>query len=61
MADLRLVIAGASGRMGRTLLRAIYEVPGFALAGAVDREGAAEIGADTGLLAGHEPSGVKVV
>jgi 4-hydroxy-tetrahydrodipicolinate reductase len=46
--------------MGRTLLRAIHEVPGFALAGAVDREGAAEIGADTGLLAGLSPSGVKV-
>jgi 4-hydroxy-tetrahydrodipicolinate reductase len=46
--------------MGRTLLRAIHEVPGFSLAGAVDREGAAEIGADTGLLAGISPSGVKV-
>jgi 4-hydroxy-tetrahydrodipicolinate reductase len=61
MAELRLVIAGAGGRMGRTLLRAIHEVPGFALAGAVDREGAAEIGADTGTLAGLSPSGKKVV
>lgn len=60
MAELRLVIAGAGGRMGRTLLRAISEVPGFALAGAVDREGAAEIGADTGVLAGLPASGKKV-
>lgn len=60
MADLRLVIAGAGGRMGRTLLRAIHEVPGVTLAGAVDREGAAEIGADTGTLAGLSPSGKKV-
>ena len=60
MADLRLVIAGAGGRMGRTLLRAISEASGFALAGAVDREGAAEIGADTGMLAGLSPSGKKV-
>jgi 4-hydroxy-tetrahydrodipicolinate reductase len=60
MAELRLVIAGAGGRMGRTLLRAIHEVPGFTLAGAVDREGAAEIGADTGMLAGLSPSGKKV-
>jgi 4-hydroxy-tetrahydrodipicolinate reductase len=60
MAELRLVIAGAGGRMGRTLLRAIHEVPGFTLAGAVDREGAAEIGADTGTLAGLPPSGKKV-
>lgn len=60
MAELRIVIAGAGGRMGRTLLRAIHEVPGFALAGAVDREGAAEIGADTGRLVGLPPSGKKV-
>ena len=46
--------------MGRTLLRAVHEVPGFALAGAVDRQGAAEIGADTGTLAGLSPSGIKV-
>jgi 4-hydroxy-tetrahydrodipicolinate reductase len=45
--------------MGRTLLRAVHEVPGFTLAGAVEREGAAEIGADTGVLAGLLPSGVK--
>ncbi len=60
MADLRLVIAGAGGRMGRTLLRAIHEVPGFALAGALERDGAAELGADTGTLAGLPPSGKKV-
>ncbi|MBY0532446.1 MAG: 4-hydroxy-tetrahydrodipicolinate reductase [Xanthobacteraceae bacterium] len=60
MADLRLVIAGAGGRMGRTLLRAIHEVPGFVLAGAVDRDGVPEIGADTGTLAGLSPSGKKV-
>jgi 4-hydroxy-tetrahydrodipicolinate reductase len=60
MADLRLVIAGAGGRMGRTLLRALHEMSGFALAGAVDRAGAAEIGADTGTLAGLAASGIKV-
>jgi 4-hydroxy-tetrahydrodipicolinate reductase len=60
MAELRVVIAGAGGRMGRTLLRAVSEVEGFTLAGAVDREGAPEIGADTGTLAGLSPSGKKV-
>jgi 4-hydroxy-tetrahydrodipicolinate reductase len=60
MAELRLVIAGAGGRMGRTLLRALHEVPGVTLAGAVDRAEAAEIGADTGTLAGFAPSGIKV-
>lgn len=60
MADLRLVVAGAGGRMGRTLLRAVEEMPGFTLAGAVDRAGAPEIGADTGTLAGLGASGIKV-
>jgi 4-hydroxy-tetrahydrodipicolinate reductase len=60
MADLRLVVAGAGGRMGRALLRAIGEQPGFALAGAVDRADAPEIGADAGRLAGGEPNGVRV-
>jgi len=60
MAELRLVIAGAGGRMGRTLLRAVQETPGFVLAGAIEREGASEVGADTGILAGLPASGKMV-
>src|SRR5215510_9060381 len=36
MADMRLIVAGAGGRMGRTLVRAIAETPGLALAGAAE-------------------------
>jgi 4-hydroxy-tetrahydrodipicolinate reductase len=60
MADLRLLITGAAGRMGRTLIRAACESPGFALAGALERVGAPELGEDAGTLAGLKPLGVPV-
>ena len=58
--DMRLVIAGAGGRMGRTLVHAIAATKGVTLAGAVEAAGSAMIGRDTGELAGLGPNGVKV-
>ena len=60
MADMRVVIAGAGGRMGRTLIHAIAATKGVALAGAVDAPGSAVIGRDAGELAGLGPNGIKV-
>jgi 4-hydroxy-tetrahydrodipicolinate reductase len=60
MADMRLIVAGAAGRMGRTLVRIIAETPGVTLAGATERAGAAEIGADAGELAGVGANGIAV-
>jgi len=60
MADMRIVIAGAGGRMGRTLIHAVAASKGLTLAGAVEAEGSAVIGRDAGELAGLGPSGVKV-
>jgi 4-hydroxy-tetrahydrodipicolinate reductase len=60
MSDMGLIVVGAAGRMGRTLVRVIAETPGVVLAGAVERPGAPEIGKDSGLLAGLEPNGVAV-
>jgi 4-hydroxy-tetrahydrodipicolinate reductase len=57
---LRLVVVGAAGRMGRTLIRVIHEMPGVRLAGAVEREGAPEIGRDAGDLAGVGTGGVVI-
>jgi 4-hydroxy-tetrahydrodipicolinate reductase len=57
---MRVVIAGAAGRMGLSLVRAIAETRGFALAGALERKGARAIGADAGTLAGLPPAGIKV-
>jgi 4-hydroxy-tetrahydrodipicolinate reductase len=58
--DMRVVIAGAGGRMGRTLISAIAASKGLALAGAVDAPGSAVIGRDAGELAGLGPNGIKV-
>jgi 4-hydroxy-tetrahydrodipicolinate reductase len=60
MADMRLIVAGAGGRMGRTLIKAIAETKGLALAGAVDAPGSAVIGRDAGELAGLGNNGVAV-
>jgi 4-hydroxy-tetrahydrodipicolinate reductase len=60
MSDMRLIVAGAGGRMGRTLIHAIAATDGVALAGAVDAEGSAVIGRDAGELAGLGVNGVTV-
>ena len=59
--DMRVVIAGAGGRMGRTLIHAVAVGKGLALAGAVEAAGSAVIGRDAGELAGLGANGVKVV
>ena len=60
MTDMRLVVAGAAGRMGRTLIKLIAETPGVALAGALERPGAAALGQDAGVVAGLAPLGVAI-
>ena len=60
MTDMKLVVVGAAGRMGRTLIRTVTETPGVALAAAIEREGAAEVGRDAGELAGVGTLGVAV-
>ena len=58
--DMRVVIAGAGGRMGRTLIQAVAAGKGLTLAGAVDAPGSAAIGRDSGELAGLGQNGIKV-
>jgi 4-hydroxy-tetrahydrodipicolinate reductase len=60
MSNMRLVVAGAGGRMGRTLVKAIAETDGVVLAGAIEAPGAAVIGRDVGELAGLSPNGIVV-
>jgi 4-hydroxy-tetrahydrodipicolinate reductase len=60
MADMRVVIAGAGGRMGRTLIHAMAASKGLSLVGAVEAAGSAVIGRDAGELAGLGRNGVKV-
>ncbi|MGV8841045.1 MAG: 4-hydroxy-tetrahydrodipicolinate reductase [Bauldia sp.] len=60
MSAMRLVVAGAGGRMGRTLIRLIAETGATTLAGALERPGSTEIGRDAGSLAGIAPLGIAV-
>ena len=60
MADLRIVVAGASGRMGRALVREISQGEGVTLAGALEAEGHPDLGQDAGTLAGLQGNGVKL-
>lgn len=52
MADIRVAIAGASGRMGRMLIEAALGAEGIALGAAFDRPGTPFIGRDAGEMAG---------
>jgi 4-hydroxy-tetrahydrodipicolinate reductase len=61
MSDMRLIVAGAGGRMGRTLVRAIAETPGLVLAGATEAAGSPFVGEDSGVLAGLPANRVPVV
>ena len=58
MSDMRLIVAGAGGRMGRTLTRVISETPGAVLAGALEAPGSELLGKDAGVLAGLPANGV---
>ncbi len=60
MADMRIIVAGAGGRMGRTLVKAIADSKGFMLAGALEDARSPLIGQDAGLLAGLGDNGVKL-
>ncbi len=60
MSDMRLVVTGAAGRMGRTLVKAIHETPGLTLTGALERPGSPELEQDAGTLAGLPPLGVPI-
>lgn len=58
MSDMRLVVAGAGGRMGRALIQAIANSKGAVLAGALEQAGSPLIGRDSGELAGFGPNGI---
>jgi len=49
---IRVVVSGAAGRMGRTLVRLIAEAEDLELAGAVEASGHPCLGASAGALAG---------
>ena len=56
-----IVIPGAAGRMGRTLIEACCQADGVALSAATERPGSSVMGADAGELAGLGKLGVAIV
>jgi 4-hydroxy-tetrahydrodipicolinate reductase len=60
MSDMKLIVAGAAGRMGRALIRAVHEMPGATVIGALEKPGAPDVGKDIGELAGLGPLGIRV-
>ncbi|MBM3578227.1 MAG: 4-hydroxy-tetrahydrodipicolinate reductase [Alphaproteobacteria bacterium] len=57
MNELRLVVVGAAGRMGRMLTHIIPDTLGVRLTAALERPGAPALGADSG---GATPNGVPI-
>jgi len=59
MSTLNIVIVGAAGRMGRTLIESVLATPGARLHAAIDRAESPFIGQDAGLFMGRD-TGVKI-
>ncbi len=58
MTDLRVLVIGACGKMGREVIKAVTDAEGMMVAAAVDMAG---VGTDAGTLAGITPLGVPVM
>jgi 4-hydroxy-tetrahydrodipicolinate reductase len=60
MDKLKIAVTGASGRMGRELIRTVHARPDCVLVGAVEQQGSLAVGQDAGLLAGLGKLGVVI-
>jgi len=52
MTEMKLVVAGAAGRMGRVLIQTVVDTPGVTVSAALARKDSLALGQDAGLLAG---------
>ncbi|MGR9166054.1 4-hydroxy-tetrahydrodipicolinate reductase [Rhizobium leguminosarum] len=59
-AAMKLVVVGAAGRMGQTLIRLIHSIDGVTVHAAVERAGSPFVGKDAGEIAGLGPTGVII-
>jgi 4-hydroxy-tetrahydrodipicolinate reductase len=57
---MKLVVVGAGGRMGRTLVRAVAETEGVVLHAALERAGSPLLGQDAGMVAEVRALGVPI-
>jgi len=60
MANLKVAVNGAAGRMGRRLVSLLVETEGCELVSAIEAEGHSALGADAGTVAGVGPLGVPI-
>jgi 4-hydroxy-tetrahydrodipicolinate reductase len=60
MADMRVIVGGAAGRMGRMVVRTIHESDGFKLTGALERDDSPWLDQDPASLAGCPASTLKI-
>jgi 4-hydroxy-tetrahydrodipicolinate reductase len=60
MAEIKIGIVGAAGRMGKMLIEEASATPGAVLAAAAERAGHQAVGQDAGTFAGLKPAGVKI-
>lgn len=57
---VRVIVVGAAGRMGRTLIKSVVEAEDMELVGAIEWEQCPALGMDAGVCAGLKPCGVKL-
>ena len=57
---MKLLVMGAGGRMGRSLVRAIDQTNGVTLSGAIERTDSPYLSQDSGLLAGISANNVEI-
>jgi 4-hydroxy-tetrahydrodipicolinate reductase len=60
MDKMKIVVTGASGRMGRELIKTVHGRDDCVLSGAVEQKGSLALGQDAGLLAGLGKLGVLI-
>jgi 4-hydroxy-tetrahydrodipicolinate reductase len=60
MADMKIAVLGAAGRMGQALIRTVAATRGCVVAGGIEVKGSPSIGRDVGEIAGLEPLGIAI-
>lgn len=57
---IKVLVCGAAGKMGQSVIRAVSAEAGLKLVGAVDRAGNPSIGTDIGTICGINETGIKL-
>ena len=60
MSLINVGICGASGKMGKALIRVVVNNNKFNLTGALEHEANANVGKDSGVIANIEPTNVNI-